>query len=108
MNTPCTILQQGEGAESGCHRQQRGGDRQQGEAHQDAEPAVDAPREQRHEQAGDGHAHGAGVDGEAHGGGAHLVVPHQGGQDRLRREQVDHGEEGRQRDDALAHEDAAA
>ena len=53
----------------------------------------------RDREARDRHAHGAGVDGEAHRCGRHFVGCGKRRQDRLRREQIDHGEKGGQADD---------
>ena len=88
-----------EDGEVGRARQQRGRDREQDEAHENAEPPVDVRAEEADHEPGDRHAHGAGVDRKAHRRRGDVVMPGQRGQDRLRREQIDHGQERRQADD---------
>ena len=102
MHRPWSDAQEREDGEIGRDREQRGRDREQGQAEEDAEPAVDMRAEKADHESGDRHAHGAGIDGKAHRGGRHAVVLRQRRQDRLRREQVDHGEKGRQADDQRA------
>ena len=89
-----------------CARQQRGGDREQDQAQQNAEPAVDMRAQEADNEAGDRHAERAGVDRKAHLGRRHVVMPGQRRKDRLRGEQVDHGQEGREADDERAQHHA--
>ena len=83
-------------------RQQRGGNGEDDEADQDAFAAVDLPAEIADGETGKCHAERAGIDGKAHGGGADAIMPRQRGQDGLGGEQIDHGEESRERDDEEA------
>ena len=62
------------------------------------ESAVDALAEQGDHQAGDRHAHGAGIDGKAHRRRRDVVGARQRRKDRLRREQVDDRQKGGQAD----------
>ena len=95
---PLRDPQHREGGQVGRDRQQRGGDRQQRQADQDAQPAIDPLGEQGDCEPGHRHAHRAGIDREAHGRRRHVVGPRQRRKDRLRREQVDDREKGRQSD----------
>ena len=70
----------------------------------DAEPAIDPVAEEGDGEPGDRHAERAGVDRNAHRRGAHPVGLHQRRQDRLRREQVDDGQEGDQPDHYIARQ----
>jgi len=74
-------------------RQQRGGHREQHERHDDACAARQMAAEQRHAEPGDRHAERARINGHAHRGGGYAVTVRQQRQDRLRGEQVHHGEE---------------
>ena len=85
-------------------REQRGRDRQDRQADQDAEPAIDFPAEDRDTEPGDRHAERAGIDRGAHRRRADAVGPRQGRQDRLGGEQIDHRQERGQRDDEEARE----
>ncbi len=96
---PLQDAQDGEHREIGRVREQRGRDRKQNKAQQNAEPAVDMRAEEADHEAGNRHAHGRGIDRKTHRGRRHVVMPRQGGKDRLRREQIDHGEKRRQADD---------
>ena len=91
--------QDGEDGEIRRDGQQGGRDRENRKAEEDAEPPVDVPAEQADHQAGDRHSHGAGIDGKAHRRRGDVVVPGQRGKDRLRREQIDHGQECGEADD---------
>ena len=88
-----------EHGEIGGARQQRGGDREQDQADENAEPAVDMRAQEADHEPRDRHAHGARIDRKAHRGGGHVVMPGQRGKDRLRGEQIDHGQERREADD---------
>jgi hypothetical protein len=88
-----------EHTEIGGARQQRGGNREQNQAQENAEPAVDVRAQEADHEPRDRHAHGAGVDRKAHGGGGYVVMPGQRGKDRLRGEQIDHRQERREADD---------
>ena len=90
--------QRREDGQVGRDRQQRRRDRQQCQAHQDAQAAIDALRKQGNRETGHRHTHCAGIDREAHGRRRHIVGAGERRQDRLRREQVDHREKGRQSD----------
>jgi hypothetical protein len=71
------------------NREQRGRDREGGQADQDAKPAVDAFAEQGDNQAGNCHAHGARIHRKAHGRRCDLIGPRQRRKNRLRRKQID-------------------
>jgi hypothetical protein len=88
-----------ERGEIGGARQQRGGDREQDQAQENAEPAVDVWAQKADHEPRDRHAHGARVDRKAHRSGAHVVMPGQRWKDRLRGKQIDHGQERREADD---------
>ena len=66
---------------------------------ENAEPAVDMRAQETDHEPRDRHAHGARIDRKAHRGGGYVVMPGQRGEDRLRGEQIDHGQERREADD---------
>jgi hypothetical protein len=94
-----------ENGETGRARQQRGRDRQDRQADQDAEPAIDLPAEDRDAEPCDRHAERAGIDRGAHRRRADAIGPGQGRQNRLRGEQIDHGQKCRQCDNEKARDD---
>ena len=98
--------QHGEDGQIRRARQQRRGDREQDQAQENAEPPVDMRAEEADDEAGNRHAERAGVDRKAHRRGRYVVMPGQRGQDRLGREQVDDGQEGREADDERAQHHA--
>jgi hypothetical protein len=73
--------------------QGQGRDRKDDEARDNPEATVDARAEQADAKTCDRHAKGAGVDRKTHRSGRHVIVPRQRGKDRLRREQIHHGQE---------------
>ncbi|MHC2369396.1 hypothetical protein ACVIQT_004044 [Bradyrhizobium diazoefficiens] len=91
--------QSGEDAKIWRDRQQARRHRQQREAEQDAGPPVDMRAEEADDEASNRHAEGAGVDGKAHRRRRDAVMARQRGQDRLRREEIDDGQEGGEADD---------
>ena len=84
-----------EHGEIGRDRQQGRRNGEQGEAQQNAEPAIDVLAQESNDKSGNRHSHGAGIDRETHRRGCHVVMLCQRGEDRLRCKQIDHGEEGR-------------
>lgn len=85
--------QQGEERQARHGGEQRGRQRQDREAEQDAAAPVDRATEQGDAEAAQRHADGGGVDREAHGGRRHAIGRGERRQDGLRREQIDDGEE---------------
>ena len=85
--------QQSEAREIGCGGKQRGRNREQRQAEQDAEPPVDAAAEERDGEAGNRHPERAGVDREGHRGRRDVVGLGQRGKNGLGGEQVDDREE---------------
>ena len=80
--------QRSEGGEIRCNREQRGRDREGGQADQDAKPAVDTLAEQGDDQAGHRHAHGARIHRKAHGRWRDLIGPCQRRKNCLRCKEI--------------------
>ena len=99
MQSPCSTRRIVKTVRSGALASSVVGIASSDQAHENAEPPVDMRAQKSDHKTCDRHAHGAGIDREAHRGRGHVVVPRQGRQDRLRGEQVDHGEKRRQADD---------
>ena len=99
--------QDGKDGQTGCHRQQRGRDREQRQAKQYALAPIDVAAQQRHCQTGNRHPHCAGIDSKAHCRWAYAISRGQRRQDRLRREQIGDRQKGRQTDDEGAKERSA-
>ncbi len=84
--------------------EERGRDREQHQADEDAEPPVDGARVVADREAGDEHAEGGGIGGKAHLARGDAVMGGQRRQNGLGGEQVDEAQERRERNDDRAQE----
>ena len=101
---PLAEPERGEARQVGRDAEQRRRQGEQREARRHATAAVEMAAEQRHRQRRHRHPQGAGVHRRAHRAGARAIMRRERGQDRLGGEEIDQGEEGRQRDHRPAPE----